>query len=298
MSTRHLSGPVRRLARPRAARPSPRPSPWSSSSPTSSSRRPASRCWAGSRRRASRSPRCPCCPSCGEDRRTFCLTAAPGRLQLRGRPFTLVIQFLVLGGALLTALLSIDTRQGRTTCPPASTGSCCSPRPPARPCCPPPATSPPSSSPSKSPRCPPSRWSALRRGDRLSSEAALKFFLSSVAATAVMLLGVSFVYAATGSLHLSQVGRRASPPSPTRGWTPWPRPASRSPSSASPSRPPPPPSTSGCPTPTSARRCPIAALPLRGRQGGRLLRPHPGHRPRASPRTRTSGARPWPSSPR
>ncbi|NLU66978.1 NADH-quinone oxidoreductase subunit N [Streptomyces sp. HNM0574] len=45
----------------------------------------------------------------------------------------------------------------------------------------------------------------LRRGDRRSSEAALKFFLSSVAATAVTLLGASFVYAATGSLHFSQV---------------------------------------------------------------------------------------------
>lgn len=45
----------------------------------------------------------------------------------------------------------------------------------------------------------------LRRGDRLSSEAALKFFLSSVTATAVTLLGVSFVYAATGTLHLTQI---------------------------------------------------------------------------------------------
>ncbi|WP_371480977.1 NADH-quinone oxidoreductase subunit N [Kitasatospora sp. NBC_00315] len=42
---------------------------------------------------------------------------------------------------------------------------------------------------------------ALRRDGR-GAEAALKFFLSSVTATAVMLMGVSFVYAATGSLHL------------------------------------------------------------------------------------------------
>jgi NADH-quinone oxidoreductase subunit N len=45
----------------------------------------------------------------------------------------------------------------------------------------------------------------IRRGDRLSAEAALKFFLSSVAATAVMLLGVSFVYGATGTLHLTAI---------------------------------------------------------------------------------------------
>ncbi|MEY9962250.1 NADH-quinone oxidoreductase subunit N [Streptacidiphilus sp. MAP12-16] len=44
----------------------------------------------------------------------------------------------------------------------------------------------------------------LRRDGR-GGEAALKFFLSSVAATAVMLLGVSFVYAATGSLQLTRI---------------------------------------------------------------------------------------------
>lgn len=45
----------------------------------------------------------------------------------------------------------------------------------------------------------------LRRENKRSSEAALKFFLSSVTATAVTLLGASFVYAATGSLHFSQI---------------------------------------------------------------------------------------------
>ncbi|MFC6597295.1 NADH-quinone oxidoreductase subunit N [Kitasatospora paranensis] len=45
---------------------------------------------------------------------------------------------------------------------------------------------------------------ALRR-DARGAEGALKFFLSSVTATAVMLLGVSFVYAATGSIHLSAI---------------------------------------------------------------------------------------------
>lgn len=42
----------------------------------------------------------------------------------------------------------------------------------------------------------------LRRGSRQSAEAALKFFLTSVTATAVTLLGVSFLYAATGTLDL------------------------------------------------------------------------------------------------
>ncbi|MFC5910846.1 NADH-quinone oxidoreductase subunit N [Streptacidiphilus monticola] len=44
----------------------------------------------------------------------------------------------------------------------------------------------------------------LRRDGR-GGEAALKFFLSSVTATAVTLLGVSFVYAATGSLYLVRI---------------------------------------------------------------------------------------------
>ncbi len=91
----------------------------------------------------------------------------------------------------------------------------------------------------------------IKRGDRGSSEAALKFFLSSVVATAVMLLGVSFVYATTGTLHSPR-----SPPAWStwlRSSTPSPRPAWLSRSSASPSRRPPRPSTSGSPTPTSAR---------------------------------------------
>jgi len=42
----------------------------------------------------------------------------------------------------------------------------------------------------------------LRRGSRRSAEAALKFFLTSVTATAVTLLGAGFLYAATGTLEL------------------------------------------------------------------------------------------------
>ncbi|MGW7580271.1 NADH-quinone oxidoreductase subunit N [Kitasatospora sp. NPDC054768] len=47
---------------------------------------------------------------------------------------------------------------------------------------------------------------ALRRDGR-GAEAAFKFFVSSVTATAVMLLGVGFVYAASGSLHLGAVAQ-------------------------------------------------------------------------------------------
>ncbi|MBV6696351.1 NADH-quinone oxidoreductase subunit N [Kitasatospora aureofaciens] len=47
---------------------------------------------------------------------------------------------------------------------------------------------------------------ALRRDGR-GAEAALKFFVSSVTATAVMLLGIGFVYAASGSLHLGAIAQ-------------------------------------------------------------------------------------------
>ncbi|HET8716458.1 MAG TPA: NADH-quinone oxidoreductase subunit N [Nocardioidaceae bacterium] len=45
----------------------------------------------------------------------------------------------------------------------------------------------------------------LRRGDPAAGEASLKFFLVSVVATAVMLMGVSLLYGATGSVHLTRV---------------------------------------------------------------------------------------------
>ena len=54
----------------------------------------------------------------------------------------------------------------------------------------------------------------LRRGSRLSAEAALKFFLSSVTATAVTLLGASFLYAVTGTLHFERDQRRPDPRRP------------------------------------------------------------------------------------
>jgi NADH-quinone oxidoreductase subunit N len=45
----------------------------------------------------------------------------------------------------------------------------------------------------------------LRMGDRRAAEAAVKFFLVSVVSTAVMLMGVSLVYGATGSVFLSDI---------------------------------------------------------------------------------------------
>jgi NADH-quinone oxidoreductase subunit N len=45
----------------------------------------------------------------------------------------------------------------------------------------------------------------LRRGDRRAAEASLKFFLVGVISTAVMLMGVSLVYGATGSVFLDGI---------------------------------------------------------------------------------------------
>ncbi len=45
----------------------------------------------------------------------------------------------------------------------------------------------------------------LRRGDRRAAEASIKFFLVSVISTAVMLMGISLLYGATGSVFLDQI---------------------------------------------------------------------------------------------
>src|SRR5680860_115784 len=45
----------------------------------------------------------------------------------------------------------------------------------------------------------------MRRGDARAAEASLKFFLVSVISTAVMLMGVSLVYGATGSVFFSRI---------------------------------------------------------------------------------------------
>ncbi|MFI0940297.1 NADH-quinone oxidoreductase subunit N [Streptomyces sp. NPDC021020] len=117
--------------------------------------------------------------------------------------FTLAIQALVLGGALLTTLLSISTLDEM----PAGeywflllssvTGAALLPA--ARDL----ATLIVALEVTTLPAF---ALVGLRRDDRHSSEAALKFFLTSVTATAVALLGVSFVYASSGTLFLAQIG--------------------------------------------------------------------------------------------
>ncbi|MFJ9808227.1 NADH-quinone oxidoreductase subunit N [Streptomyces sp. NPDC101158] len=142
------------------------------------------------------------------DRSTFCLTADT---QVRAcsytaDQFTLVIQFLVLAGALVTALLSLaDTRDrlpaGEYWFLLLSSAAGAALLPASRDL----ATLVVALEVASLPAF---ALVGLRRGDRMSSESALKFFLSSVTATAVTLLGVSFVYAATGTLHLTEVAQR------------------------------------------------------------------------------------------
>ncbi|GHD47954.1 NADH-quinone oxidoreductase subunit N [Streptomyces galbus] len=143
------------------------------------------------------------------DRSTFCLTGTRDVCSYTVDRFTLVIQFLVLGGALLAALLSVTAlKDARKQLPEGEFWFLLL------------------SSAAGAALLPASRDLAtlivalevaslpafalvgLRHGDRRSSEAALKFFLSSVTATAVSLLGISFVYATTGTLYLTQVAER------------------------------------------------------------------------------------------
>ncbi|MEU9983903.1 NADH-quinone oxidoreductase subunit N [Streptomyces sp. NPDC050856] len=173
------------------------------------------------------------------DRSTFCLTTDADACSYTADHFALAIQFLVLGGALLTALLSLADTRGRTdagdgtrTGPPATTGPGARAGLVAKAGLPAEGALPAGefwflllSSAAGAALLPASRDFAtlvvalevaslpafalvgLKRGDRLSGEAALKFFLSSVTATAVTLLGVSFVYASTGTLHLTEVAQ-------------------------------------------------------------------------------------------
>ncbi|MFD5334601.1 NADH-quinone oxidoreductase subunit N [Streptomyces hawaiiensis] len=143
------------------------------------------------------------------DRSTFCLTGDAAVCSYAADRFTLVIQFLVLGGALLCALLSVTAlKDARKDLPEGEYWFLLL------------------SSAAGAALLPASRDLAtlivalevaslpafalvgLRYGDRKSSEAALKFFLSSVTATAVSLMGISFLYATTGTLYLTQVADR------------------------------------------------------------------------------------------
>ncbi|URM90108.1 NADH-quinone oxidoreductase subunit N [Streptomyces sp. MRC013] len=139
------------------------------------------------------------------DRSTFCLTGAPGACSYTADHFTLAVQLLVFGGALLTALLSVaDTGEelpaGEFWFLLLSSAAGAALLPAARDL----ATLVVALEVASLPAF---ALVGLKRGDRMSGEAALKFFLSSVTATAVTLLGVSLVYASTGTLHLTEVAR-------------------------------------------------------------------------------------------
>ncbi|NEA45481.1 NADH-quinone oxidoreductase subunit N [Streptomyces sp. SID10815] len=143
------------------------------------------------------------------DRAAFCLTGQPAVCSYRADHFTLVIQFLVLGGALLAALLSVTAlKDARGGLPEGeywflllSSAAGAALLPAARDL----ATLVVALEVASLPAF---ALVGIRHGDRRSSDAALKFFLSSVTATAVSLLGVSFVYATTGSLYLTRIAER------------------------------------------------------------------------------------------
>lgn len=143
-------------------------------------------------------------PLAGENRSTFCLATEQTACSYTADTFTITVQLLVLGAALVTALLSITlVRDDRLPAGEywflllASTAGAAL-LPAARDL----ATLVIALEVASLPVF---AMLALRSGDRRGSEAALKFFLSSVAATAVTLMGVSFVYAATGSLHMQLI---------------------------------------------------------------------------------------------
>ncbi|CBG70829.1 NADH dehydrogenase subunit NuoN2 [Streptomyces scabiei 87.22] len=143
------------------------------------------------------------------DRATFCLTGSPDVCSYTADRFTLVVQFLVLGSALLTALLSSTALNDDRKALPAgefwflllSSAAGAALLPASRDL----ATLVVALEVASLPAF---ALVGIRLGDRRSSEAALKFFLSSVTATAVSLLGISFVYATTGTLYLTEIADR------------------------------------------------------------------------------------------
>ncbi|WP_145905671.1 NADH-quinone oxidoreductase subunit N [Kitasatospora viridis] len=142
-------------------------------------------------------------PLTGRTRSTFCLPDSG--CSYTADHFALAFQLLALGGALIAALLSIATVRDEEL--PAgeywflllSSAAGAALLPAARDLATLVVALEVVSLPSFA-------LVALKRDGR-GGEAALKFFLSSVVATAVMLLGISFLYAATGSLQLEAVAR-------------------------------------------------------------------------------------------
>ncbi|OYP15947.1 NADH-quinone oxidoreductase subunit N [Streptomyces sp. FBKL.4005] len=143
------------------------------------------------------------------DRSTFCVTGPPRACSYTADHFTLVIQFLVLGGALLAALLSVTHLDDDRRRVPAgefwflllSSAAGAALLPASRDL----ATLIVALEVASLPAF---ALVGIRHGDEQSSEAALKFFLSSVTATAVSLMGISFLYASTGTLYLTQLAQR------------------------------------------------------------------------------------------
>ncbi|WP_078899923.1 NADH-quinone oxidoreductase subunit N, partial [Streptomyces sp. SBT349] len=155
------------------------------------------------------------------DRATFCLPGgAAGDAALcsySADRFAVIFQLLVLGGAFLVALLSLPGGEdGRT--PPSgefwflllSSASGAALLPAARDL----ATLVIALEVTTLPAyalvglrrgAGPGARAGAGGGGNAGPEAALKFFLSSVTATAVGLLGISFVYAGAGSLHLTAI---------------------------------------------------------------------------------------------
>ena len=143
------------------------------------------------------------------DRSTFCVTGDTGVCSYTADHFTLVIQFLVLGGALLAALLSVTALKDADKGLPEgeywflllSSAAGAALLPASRDL----ATLIVALEVASLPAF---ALVGLKHGDRKSSEAALKFFLSSVTATAVSLMGISFVYASTGTLYLTEIATK------------------------------------------------------------------------------------------
>ncbi|BCL30024.1 NADH-quinone oxidoreductase subunit N [Streptomyces aurantiacus] len=143
------------------------------------------------------------------DRSTFCLTGDADVCSYTADRFTLVIQFIVLGGALLAALLSMtalkdadrELPEGEFWFLLLSSAAGAALLPASRDL----ATLIVALEVASLPAF---ALVGIKHGDRKSSEAALKFFLSSVTATAVSLMGISFVYASTGTLYLTEIATR------------------------------------------------------------------------------------------
>mgnify|MGYP001244315876 CR=1 FL=1 len=166
------------------------------------------------------------------DRATFCLAADPALCSYRADGFARTVQLIVLGGALLAALLALpETRPARHPAP--ANGTPGTPTTAGTPA----AGAAPEHLPAgefwflllcsacgaallpaardlatllvalEVTTLPGYAMAGLRRTGA-GPEAALKFFLTSLTATAVTLLGVGFVYAGAGSLHLSRLATR------------------------------------------------------------------------------------------